>query len=306
MPTRQEMIDLQPDVPLHDKTTFRIGGPAKWYAAPRDADEVMEAVRFARGQSLPLLVLGKGSNLLVSDQGWPGLVMNTSAGLQAVEWDGRGATAQAGVPLDRLVRESIDRGQAGLEYLSGIPGTVAGAVIMNAGAYSAEIADTLVSAAYLDTRDMAVKNVPAQELDMGYRASALKGKEAIVLSASFRFREAKRDELLARRNDILGKRRDKQPLDLPNCGSVFKRPQGTYAGALIEKAGLKGMRYGNVSVSEKHANFIVNHGNGTAAQVRHLIVAIQKKAYAMSGILLEPEVIFAGAFEEPLYSPDQE
>jgi UDP-N-acetylmuramate dehydrogenase len=297
------MSNYRKNVSLRDKTTFRIGGAAAWYAEPDSIEALKKAICFAHEKSLPVLLIGKGSNLLVSDSGWPGLAISLLSGLNSTTWNGPEVSAQGGVMLDTLVRESIDRGYSGLEELSGIPGSVGGAVIMNAGAFSTCIADTLAAAEYLEVDSLLVDTLPADKLGLGYRTSALKQKNAIVLSARFRLINGDMLQLRERRSEILEKRRAKQPLDLPNCGSVFKRPPGNYAGALIEKSGLKGYRQGDVSFSSKHANFIVNHGNGSASDVRRLIVLAQKKVYEQEGILLEPEVIFAGAFDEPLFSP---
>jgi UDP-N-acetylmuramate dehydrogenase len=291
------------NVSLNDKTTFRIGGAAAWYVEPDSVDAILAAIGFAREKSLPVLVIGKGSNLLVSDAGWPGLVINLSSGFQSLTWNGSEARAQSGVMLDTMVRESIDRGFSGLEELSGIPGTVGGAVIMNAGAFSASIADRFVSADIVDYESGNARTVSREDMRFGYRTSALAAEKAVVMSVRLRLEQGSESTLRIARKEILEKRRAKQPLDLPNCGSVFKRPPGNYAGALVEKADLKGYRHGNVSISSKHANFIVNHGKGTAAEVRRLIVLAQKKVYEQEGILLEPEVIFAGAFDEPLYTP---
>lgn len=291
------------NVSLRDKTTFRIGGVAAWYVEPDSVDAVVAAIGFAREKSLPMLAIGKGSNLLVSDAGWPGLVINLSCNFQSLTWNGFEVRAQGGVMLETLVRESIERGFSGLEELSGIPGTVGGAVIMNAGAFSTCIADRFVSADIVDLESGNARSVSREDMRFGYRTSALAVEKAIVVSVRLLLEQGSESTLRIARKDILEKRRAKQPLDLPNCGSVFKRPPGNYAGALIEKAGLKGYRHGDVSISSKHANFIVNHGKGTAAEVRHCIVLAQKKVYEQEGILLEPEVIFAGAFDEPLYTP---
>ena len=291
------------NVSLNDKTTFRIGGAAAWYAEPDSADAILAAIGFAREKSLPVLVIGKGSNLLVSDAGWPGLVINLSCSFQSLTWNGSEVTAQSGVMLETMVRESIDRGVSGLEELSGIPGTVGGAVIMNAGAFSTCIADRFVSADIVDYESGNARTVSREDMRFGYRTSALAAEKTVVVSVRLRLEQGNESALRITRKEILEKRRAKQPLDLPNCGSVFKRPPGNYAGALIEKAGLKGYRHGDVSISSKHANFIVNHGKGTAAEVRRLIVMTQKKVYEQEGILLEPEVIFAGTFDEPLYTP---
>ena len=295
------MIEFRNDIPLSDKTTFRIGGIARRYVEPSDTEEILSAVRRAREEGLPLLVLGRGSNILVSDRGWPGLVINLSL-FTSMAWSGNSVTAQAGVPLDAVVLEAVRRKSAGMEGLSGIPGSVGGAVIMNAGAFETCIADTLQEATYLDS-SCQVSVVGKKELELGYRSSALQKIPAVVLSARFLLKPGDGETLKEARRRVLEKRRDKQPLDLPNCGSVFKRPAGCFAGALIERAGLKGLRYGNAEISLKHANFIVNLGGATAAEVRHLIVEVQRRVYERSGVLLEPEVVFAGEFEEELFKP---
>jgi UDP-N-acetylmuramate dehydrogenase len=297
------MSTFRPDVPLSDKTSFKIGGSAAWYAEPRDEKEICAAVRRAHREGLHLLFLGRGSNLLVSDSGWPGLVISLSRCATAA-WDGPAVTAQAGFPLDTLTGEAVRRGYAGLEELSGIPGSVGGAVVMNAGAFSQCVADTLEQAAWLDLDNCRVSGAPKSNLGFGYRTSVLRKKNAVVLSARFVLKPGDAPELAETRNSVLEKRRVRQPLDLPNCGSVFKRPKEGFAGALIEQAGLRGFRYGSAEISSKHANFIVNLGGATAAEVRHLIVMAQKKVYERSGVLLEPEVVFAGEFEEELYKPD--
>jgi UDP-N-acetylmuramate dehydrogenase len=292
------------DIPLAEYTTLKIGGPARQLAGPRDVEEVVAAVRRARDEGLPLLFLGRGSNLLVSDRGWPGLVIHL-ARCDTVSWDGASVTAGAGAPLDAVAAEAVRRGYAGLEELSGIPGTVGGAVVMNAGAFSQCVADTLDLAVYLDMQENRVVTAEKSALSFGYRASALQKKNAAVLSARFTLRPGDGAALAEARRAVLRKRHDRQPLDLPNCGSVFKRPPGGYAGALIEQAGLKGFIYGRAQISPLHANFIVNLGGATAAEVRHLIVRAQKAVYEKSGVLLEPEVVFAGEFEEELYNPDK-
>lgn len=297
------MIEFQSFIPLSDKTSYKIGGQARWYAEPRGQGELSEVLECAEAQCLPVLVLGKGSNMLVSDKGWPGLVLNLSALLTTIEWKDNEVLAQGGALLDAVVRESVRRGLQGMEELSGIPGTVGGAVVMNAGAFSASIADILREVVIFDLMGNKVATIEKAGLALGYRTSLLQKNPAIVLFARFGLHQGAASDLEKRRREVLEKRKENQPLDLPNCGSVFKRPPGNYAGALIEKAGLKGMRFGNAEISSKHANFIVNRGKATAAEVRHLIVHAQRTVYEQSGILLEPEVVFAGEFEEPLFKP---
>jgi UDP-N-acetylmuramate dehydrogenase len=215
------------------------------------------------------------------------------------------AIAQSGAMLNTLVNQSIEHSFAGMEELSGIPGTVGGAVVMNAGAFSMCVEETVEWVRYFDIIENKIIIRTKNEMNFGYRKSYLKDRPAIVLNAAFRFTKKRPvDDLIATRSEIQSKRKIKQPLEYPNCGSVFKRPVNNFAGTLIEKCGLKGKRIGDVEVSVKHANFIVNRGNGTAEDVRNLIILIQKNVYENSGILLEPEVIFIGSFANMLFSPD--
>jgi len=297
------MIAILQDIPLSDRTSFKIGGPAKFFVEPHDEDEIREAVEFARDKSLPILLLGRGSNLLVSDAGWEGLAIGIGQSYAAVSWNGDTASAQAGVMLDSLVLESVRRGYAGLEELSGIPGSLGGALVMNAGAYGTTISEVVERVSYFDIDKAIIADAPRAELGFGYRSSLLQRKNAVVLGAVLKFQPGNRNRILEVRGEVLTKRKTRQPLHLPNCGSVFKRPPGQFAGLLIEKAGLKGYRFGNAGIAEQHANFIVNFGGARADEVRHLIVIAQQRVFERSGVLLEPEVIFAGSFEEPLFHP---
>jgi len=297
------MLKILENVPLAGKTSYEIGGPARFYAEPLSEEEVVEAVSCAADRGLPVCVLGNGSNMLISDRGFGGLVVNLSACFSAVSWDKAKAFVLGGFPLDELTEQAARRGCAGIEDLSGIPGTVGGAVVMNAGAFGTEVAKTLRSARVLRVRGQAVETVAAEDLALGYRSSAIRGSGDIVLSAVFEFEAADASELAASREQVLNRRRAKQPLSLPSCGSVFKRPPDNYAGTLIESSGLKGFWIGGAMVSEKHANFIVNTGGASAEDVRGVIRHVQKVVYENSGILLEPEVVFVGEFAEPLYVP---
>jgi UDP-N-acetylmuramate dehydrogenase len=293
---------ISENVPLADKTSYRIGGPARFYAEPRNEEEVVRAHRHALERGLPVFILGNGSNLLISDRGIDALVVNLSANFSEIHWDDSGAAASVsgGFPLNGLTLAAAERGCAGIEGLAGIPGTVGGAVVMNAGAFGAEVAQTLRGARVLRASELAIQDVPAVDLALGYRSSAIKGARDVVLSAFFEFERADAAQIISSRERILNRRREKQPLNYPSCGSVFKRPPGNYAGTLIESCGLKGFRIGGAAVSEKHANFIVNAGGAKAEDVRGVIKHVRKIVYENSGILLEPEVIFAGEFEEAL------
>jgi len=204
----------------------------------------------------------------------------------------------SGFLLDDLADAAARRGLAGIEELSGIPGTVGGAVVMNAGAFDTETAHTLRRACVLRVPELTVETVEASDLALGYRSSALKGKGDVVLSAVFEFKRSDAETVTAARRKILARRGEKQPLNLPSCGSVFKRPLGNYAGTLIESCGLKGFKHGGAMVSEKHANFIVNTGNAKAEDVRGVIRHVQKTVYEKTSIQLEPEVMFVGEFDE--------
>jgi UDP-N-acetylmuramate dehydrogenase len=294
---------IQTDVTLSEKTTYKIGGPARFYAQPSNNREILDCVRQALEMNVPVFVLGRGSNVLVSDKGWPGMVIDVSTTFDGIEWREAFADCQSGASLNRLVREMLKRGLKGLEKLGGIPGSIGGAMVMNAGAFGQTIADCLVSIDYLDFTDMRVHTIPAAGLEAGYRTTVFKAKKACIVSAQFRFHVDPSGEATNVFNEVISKRKEKHPLELPNCGSVFKNIPGTPASILIERSGLKGFQYGGAEVSRKHANFIVNRGRATAADVRHVIVHIQKTVFEKLKILLDPEVIFVGEFEEPLFIP---
>jgi UDP-N-acetylmuramate dehydrogenase len=289
------------DVPLLEKNTYRIGGKSMYYVEPCSSDEIREARNFALEQQLPVFILGKGSNVLISDYGWPGLTINTSLNFSSIEWEDECAIADGGASLNTLINQSITIGYSGMEQLSGIPGTIGGAVIMNAGAFDSCIADTFIRADVMLTTGE-IRSFTSDEALLGYRTSRFKTDGGIVLRAAFKFKKSSPvDELKTVQKEILTRRKSKQPIEYPNCGSVFKRPEGNFAGTLIEKCGLKGLVSGDIQVSEKHANFIVNKGNGRAEDVRILIRTVQKRVYEQFGILLQPEVIFIGTFDEPLF-----
>ncbi|MBD3393217.1 MAG: UDP-N-acetylmuramate dehydrogenase [Chitinivibrionales bacterium] len=297
------MQSVTSTVPLGEKTSFKIGGPAAWYAAPGSPGEVEELVLWAKGRSLPILVLGNGSNLLVSDAGWPGLAVDMSAALKNSCWHDACVDCDPGIRLSTLVRQAVERELSGLECLAGIPGTVGGALAMNAGAFGQEISACVeyVDTVHPGTGMRARHQLP--EMEFGYRHSSLQRDGVLIVGARLCMKPGDGKALKETYERTLRKRRDKQPLDLPNCGSVFKRPKGGFAGALIEQCGLKGLREGGAEVSARHANFIVNRGDACAEDVRRLIAGIQRRVHEETGVLLEPEVVFAGEFATPLYEP---
>jgi len=287
-------LNILENIPLSDKTSYKIGGAARYYCEPRSEDEIIQLYKFAVERSLHVFILGKGSNLVISDEGLDALVINLSVRFTKVEWDGLSAFVQSGFGLDELAALSAKKGYGGMEELSGIPGTIGGAVVMNAGAFNSEVSHTLRSVRVLRISTLKIEEVPALELAFGYRRSAVKDSGDLVLSAVFDFKISPDAALI--RQQILEKRERKQPLKFPSCGSVFKRPPGNYAGTLIESCGLKGFTLGGAAVSEKHANFIINTGNAKAEDVRGVIRHVQETVFAKTGVLLETEVIFVGRF----------
>jgi len=295
------MRKIAENVRLADKTSYRIGGPARYYAEPRSEGEVVEACRFAAENGAPLFILGNGSNVLISDAGFGGLVVNLSKYFSALSWDEATAFVLSGYPLDALAAAAAERGCAGMERLSGIPGTVGGAVVMNAGAFDADVSQTLRSVRVFKASAHTIETVSAKDLNLGYRTSVFRNSGDVVLEATFDFTVDDAAQLKSLREEIIGKRKAKQPVDSPSCGSVFKRPPNGFAGTLIESCGLKGFKAGMAEVSEKHSNFIINTGSAKAEDVRSVIRHVQKTVFEKHGILLEPEVIFLGEFKEPLY-----
>jgi UDP-N-acetylmuramate dehydrogenase len=295
------MRKITENVRLADKTSYRIGGPARYYAEPRSEEDVAEACRFAAEKGIPLFILGNGSNVLISDAGFDGLAVNLSKHFSALTWDDATAFVLSGFSLDDLAAAAAERGCAGIERLSGIPGTVGGAVVMNAGAFDTDISQTLRCARVLKISAHTIETVSAKDLNLGYRTSAIKNSGDVLLSATFDFRPDDAARLKSTRDEIISRRNAKQPVDSPSCGSVFKRPQGGFAGSLIESCGLKGFKIGMAEVSGKHANFIINTGSAKAEDVRAVIRHVQRVVFEKHGVLLEPEVIFLGEFQEPLY-----
>lgn len=275
---------LRENAPLREYCSMRVGGPARLAAFPETAEELAALLR-AGGRRV---VLGGGSNVLFPDEGYDGTVIFTTrlCGLTA---DGCTLSAQAGVPLSAAARRALECGLGGLAFAYGIPGTVGGGVYMNAGAYGGQIADCLVRATLLDAAGEP-RVVPASELALGYRSSALMDGDWTLLSADFALVPAPPEEIRAEMERNMQARREKQPLEYPSCGSTFKRPPGQYAGALIERCGLKGCMVGGAQVSEKHAGFVVNRGDATSADVRALIAHIQRVVAEKTGVLLECEV----------------
>jgi UDP-N-acetylmuramate dehydrogenase len=284
---------LEENVPLGPLTTYKSGGPSRLYARPEGPDELSRVVAAVQGLDLPILVLGRGSNLLVADDGFPGITIHMAGGFADISYDGLEVTAGAGAPLPRVARGSVDAGIAGLEFLVGVPGSVGGAVRQNAGCFGIETSDRLVSADIVAMKSGDTFTLDVESLGLGYRRSHLE-PDWVVVSAVFTGTGTD----VSRSNDELRRitrwRKQNQPGGTLNAGSVFKNPPGTTAGYLIDSAGLKGFAMGEVSVSEKHANFFVATQNATSRQIRDLIFEVRRIVAEGTGVLLEPEIQMVG------------
>lgn len=276
--------------PLAEYTSMKVGGPVDYYLEPADKQDLVAIVNYFREQNFPFMVIGRGSNILVSDDGVRGAAINLEAGLSSVAHDGQTVVAESGARLTKLVDYCIQRGLAGLEWAAGIPGSVGGAVMMNAGAHGGQISDHLVDVEVL--RQGSLQTIPKQEAEFAYRSSGF--QKDVILAVRFLLPAGEKEELMKKKSELIKRRNETQPLSLPNSGSMFKNPAGSFAAKLIEQAGLKGKRVGNAQISEKHANFIVNHGGAKAADVVTLLELVRRTVYQNTGILLEPEVKFVG------------
>lgn len=281
------------DEPMSKHTSFRIGGPADLFVTPDDIDELRDVIAACKAAGVPHFVLGCGSDLLVADEGYRGVIVSCTKGLVNVAIDGETMACQAGVPLREASEMACELGLSGLEFACGIPGSVGGACFMNAGAYGGCVADVLESVRCL-MPDGTQQSLPVEELALGYRASRVRDEGLVVLSATFRLHEGDQDDIRARMDDFTQRRRKKQPLELPSAGSTFKRPEGHFAGKLISDAGLKGYAHGGAGVSTKHAGFVVNNGGATAADVHAVIRHVQDEVERQFGVRLEPELRFLG------------
>ena len=278
--------------PMCRHTTFRVGGPADVMFFPQSSEELQRAMALARAQGADALVIGNGSNLVVRDGGVRGLVIVLGEHMARIGVEGACLRAQAGAMLARVSAAAQEAGLSGLEFASGIPGTLGGGCAMNAGAYGGQLSDVLSCATVL--LDGEVRTLSRDEMQMSYRSTLPLRAGGIVLEAKFELHADDPAEIMARMKDLNARRRDKQPLNLPSAGSTFKRPEGHFAGALIEGCGLKGARVGGAQVSEKHAGFIVNTGGATASDILGLIALVQRRVLAETGVALETEVRIVG------------
>lgn len=296
---RETGCTVAENAPMAQVTTFRIGGPADVLITIPNADTAATLISLCYRESIPFFWLGNGSNLVVSDRGIRGAVLRLDPKAATVSADGTTVRCDAGMTLQRLCLFARDHGLTGLEFAYGIPGTVGGAVYMNAGAYNGEMSQVVVSADCI-ARNGERFTLSAYELSLGYRHSALmdypENENPIVVGVTLNLQTGNREVIATRMRELISKRQEKQPLEYPSAGSFFKRPTGYFAGALIDEAGLKGYRVGDAQVSEKHAGFVVNRGNATATELCQLCEDVQTIVEQKSGVRLEPEVRFVGEF----------
>lgn len=283
------------DEPMKKHTTFRIGGPADYFVMPGSAEEVHKVIELCRGKKIPFYIVGNGSNLLVSDQGYRGVVIQIFKEMSGIEIEGNCVKAQAGASLAKIANVALEAGLAGFEFAAGIPGTLGGACVMNAGAYGGEMKDVLLGVTVL-TQEGEVLELKKEQLELGYRTSIIAKKNYMVLEAVLELAQGDKEEIKGRMDELRECRTTKQPLEFPSAGSTFKRPEGYFAGKLIEDAGLCGFRVGDAKVSEKHCGFVVNCGDATAADVNELVVKVAEKVREEFGVTLELEVKRLGVF----------
>lgn len=287
--------NVHTDEPMSRHTTFRIGGNADYFVKPGNADEVAAVIAVCREYSIPYFILGNGSNLLVSDDGYRGMIINIMDNMDSVTVDGRIITAQAGALLVRVSVMARDNALTGLEFASGIPGTIGGAVYMNAGAYGGEMKNVVKTVRAIDGYGR-IYELDSEKMDFSYRHSIVEERKLIVLEVTLKLEHGSREAIDDRMKELAEARRSKQPLEYPSAGSTFKRPEGYFAGKLIMDAGLRGYSVGGAQVAEKHCGFVINKGGATASDVVELIRDVQHDVDDKFGVTLEPEVKMLGEF----------
>ncbi len=288
----EEAVSLSEPMSRH--TTFGVGGPADVMIWP-DEQQLASVLQLLKQREVPFYIVGNGSNLLVGDGGIRGVVIGMRRGHASIFVEGERLTVQAGVLLPAAAQTAAEHGLTGLEFAAGIPGTLGGAIVMNAGAYGGEMKDVTESVRVLDTCGTA-KRIPCEALMLGYRTSSIARMGCLVTEVCLRLEKGDPEAIRARIEELAKKRREKQPLEYPSAGSTFKRPEGYFAGKLIMDAGLRGYRVGGAQVSEKHCGFVINRGGATARDIRTLMEEVSAEVERQSGVRLEPEVRLIGEF----------
>lgn len=286
---------IKPEEPMKNHVTFRVGGPADFFVTPKNYEELSGVLKCCAKYEMPCYIMGNGSNLLVSDQGYQGVVIQLFRQLNDIQCEGNVIRAQAGALLSAVANRALEEKLTGFEFAAGIPGTLGGACVMNAGAYGGEMKDVLKSVTVL-TREGERITLQKNELELGYRTSIIAKKDYIVLEAEIELETGDAEEIKAVMDDLKERRTTKQPLEYPSAGSTFKRPEGYFAGKLIQESGLQGFQVGGAQVSEKHCGFVINKDQATAADIAELIRQVQDRVEEKFGVRLETEVKRLGEF----------
>lgn len=289
---RENVLEQEP---MRRHTTFQVGGEAEYFVKIQEKSQLITIMDYLRKTEQPYFVLGNGSNILVSDKGYEGVILDLSAGLKNIEIEGKRVTAEAGALLSTVAVRACEAHLAGFEFAAGIPGTIGGAIVMNAGAYDGEMKQVVESVTVLggDGEIMVLDN---ETMEFGYRSSIIKNRPFIVMETVLRLEEGDKEQIKGRMEELNKRRREKQPLNYPSAGSTFKRPEGHFAGKLIMDAGLRGLRIGGARVSEKHCGFVINEGNATATDVADVIDEVIERVRDKFGVTLETEIIKLGEF----------
>lgn len=289
----EENIHLQEPMAAH--TTFRVGGPADCLIEMESGEQLRKMQHYLRQIEIPFTVIGNGSNLLVSDRGYRGFILQVGKRMSDIRVEGNTIIAQAGALMSQVARVALEHGLTGLEFASGIPGTIGGGVVMNAGAYGGEMSQVIARVSVIN-REGEILELDNDTMEFGYRSSTIRNQPFIVTELVFTLQPGEPKEIRARMEELSARRREKQPLEYPSAGSTFKRPEGYFAGELIMNAGLRGFRIGGAAVSDKHCGFIVNKGKATAADIMDVICEVQTTVKDKFGVDLETEVICLGDF----------
>ena len=281
--------------PMHKHTTFRVGGPAEVFVTVENKEQLEKIIKYLNLVERPYFILGNGSNLLVGDKGYRGVIIRLGGEFNTLKTEGTLLTAGASVLRSAAARAAMENGLTGMEFASGIPGSIGGGVKMNAGAYDGEMRQ-IVESVQVMYKDGSILDLDNETMEFGYRNSVIKNRPYVVLQVSLRLQPGNREEILARMNELAARRKEKQPLEFASAGSTFKRPEGYFAGKLIMDSGLRGARIGGAQISEKHCGFVINDGTATAADIAELIQEVSETVKEKFGVTLEPEVILLGDF----------
>lgn len=286
-------MNIRLEEPMEKHTTFQIGGPAQFFVTPGTTEEIGQILRLCKSEKIPCFVMGRGSNLLVSDAGMEGVVLQLYDNYSDYIIEGNQIKAQAGIMLSKIGYAAKENGLKGFEFAAGIPGTLGGAVMMNAGAYGGELKDIITTVQLMDESGNLLEKT-CEEMDFGYRHSIVEKQRLVVLGATLTLEKGEKEVIEEKMRELAVARKTKQPLEFPSAGSTFKRPEGYFAGKLIMDAGLRGYQVGGAQVSEKHCGFVINKGNATAEDVLQLVADVKRKVYENFQVELEPEVKLVG------------